>query len=77
MGISQLENVVTGVLADAYRMGIIATNEDGTPAYSTSFATRADVSETDRAARTYNGGAFSFDLAGAVHNATINGTVSV
>ena len=77
VGISQLENVVTGVLADAYRMGIIASNEDGTAAYSTNFATRADVPASDRAARTYNGGNFSFDLAGAIHNATINGTVVV
>ncbi|WP_405378828.1 hypothetical protein [Phascolarctobacterium sp.] len=77
VGISQLENVVTGVLADAYRNGIIASNEDGTPAYSTNFATRAEVPASDRAARTYNGGAFSFDLAGSIHNATINGTIEV
>lgn len=77
VGISQLENVVTGVLAEAYANGIIATNEDGTAAYSTNFATRADVTASDRAARTYNGGAFSFDLAGAIHNATINGTLVV
>lgn len=77
VGISQLENVVTSVLADAYRNGIIATNDDGTAAYSTSFATRADVTASDRAARTYNGGKFSFNLAGAIHNATINGTIEV
>ena len=77
VGISQLENVVTGVLADAFGNGIIAANEDGTPAYSTTFATRSDVSAADRAGRTYNGGHFSFDLAGAIHNATINGTIEV
>lgn len=77
VGISQLENVVTGVLADAFTQGIIAANEDGTAAYSTSFASRADTSASDRAARTYNGGNFSFDLAGAIHNATINGTIEV
>lgn len=77
VGISQLENVVTGVLADAFRNGIIAANEDGTPAYSTSFATRAETSASDRAARTYNGGNFTFNLAGAIHNATINGTIEV
>lgn len=77
VGISQLENVVTSVLADAFRLGIIATNEDGTPAYSTTFATRADASASDRAARSYNGGNFTFDLAGAIHNATINGTIEV
>lgn len=77
VGISQLENVVTGVLADAYRMGIIAENEDGTPAYSTTFATRAESSASDRAARTYKGGNFRFDLAGAIHTATINGTLVI
>lgn len=77
VGISQLEGVVTGVLKEAYRMGVIAQNEDGTPAYSTDFATRAETSAGDRAKRTYNGGRFSFDLAGAIHYATINGTVVV
>lgn len=76
-GISQLENVVTGVLADAFANGIIAANEDGTAAYSTNFATRADITESDRANRSYKGGNFSFDLAGAIHNATINGTIEV
>lgn len=77
VGISQLENVVTGVLADAFRLGIIAANEDGTAAYSTNFATRAETSAADRTARTYNGGNFTFDLAGAIHNATINGTLVI
>lgn len=77
VGITQLENVVTNVLADAFNNGIIAVNEDGEPAYSTNFAGRADVSAGDRAARKYNGGKFSFDLAGAIHNATVNGTIVV
>lgn len=77
VGISQLENVVTSVLAEAYTNGIIATNDDGTPAYSTTFASRSETSESDRAGRTYNGGSFTFDLAGAIHNATINGTIEV
>ena len=77
VGISQLENVVTSVLADAYANGIIATNEDGTAAYTTNFATRAETSASDRASRTYKGGNFTFDLAGAIHNATINGTIEV
>lgn len=76
-GIAQLENVVTNVLLDAYGKGIIATTEKGLPSYSVNFAKRAEVSGSDIAARTYNGGRFSFDLAGAIHNATINGTVVV
>lgn len=76
-GISQLEGVVTNVLKEASTMGIIAVDDDGVPVYSTDFATRAETSEADRAARTYNGGTFSFDLAGAIHYATITGTVEV
>ena len=77
VGISQLENAVTDVLADAYNMGIIATNDDGTAAYSTSFASRSETSASDRADRHYKGGKFSFDLSGAIHNATINGTLNI
>lgn len=75
VGISQLEGVVTNVLKEASTMGMIAMDEDGVPIYSTDFATRAGTSQADRAARTYNGGKFSFDLAGAIHYATINGTI--
>ncbi|MDO4330657.1 MAG: DUF3383 family protein [Lachnospiraceae bacterium] len=77
VGISMLEGVTTTVLAEAYRMGIIAQNGDGTPAYSTDFAPREDCSAGDRAARTYNEGRFSFDLAGAIHYAHINGVINV
>ena len=76
-GISQLEGVVTNVLKEASMMGIIAVDGDGIPAYSTDFATRAEISESERAGRDYKGGRFSFDLAGAIHYATINGTVEV
>lgn len=76
-GISQLEGVVTNVLKEASTMGIIAVNDDGVPIYATDFATRSETSEADRAARTYKGGKFSFDLAGAIHYATINGTIEV
>ena len=76
-GISQLEGVVTNVLKEASTMGIIAVDDDGVPIYSTDFATRSETSDEDRAARTYKGGKFSFDLAGAIHYATINGTIEV
>ena len=77
IGISQLENVVTGVLSEAHSLGIIATNDNGTPAYTTTFAGRDEVSATDRADRHYKGGKFSYDLAGAIHTATINGTLNI
>lgn len=76
-GISQLEGVVTNVLKEASMMGIIAVDDDGIPLYSTNFASRGDTSDSDRAARNYKGGKFSFELAGAIHYATINGTVEV
>lgn len=76
-GISQLETVVTNVLKEASLMGIIAVDDDGVPIYATNFASRAETNAEDRAARNYKGGKFSFDLAGAIHYATINGTVEV
>nr|DAZ06432.1 MAG TPA: tail sheath protein [Caudoviricetes sp.] len=76
-GISQLEGVVTNVLKDASIMGIIAVDDDGVPLYATDFDSREETSGADRASRTYKGGRFSFDLAGAIHYATINGTIEV
>lgn len=76
-GISQLEGVVTNVLKEAFLMGIIAEDEDGLPLYSTNFASRAETSASDRTERNYKGGKFSFDLAGAIHYATISGTVEI
>lgn len=66
-GITSLENVARVVLKDCYAMGIIATNDDGSPAYSTNYAMRKDTDENDRAVRKYVGGQCSFALAGAIH----------
>ena len=74
-GISQLEGVVTNAMREAFLSGIIAQDDEGQPMYSTNFATRADIPAADRAARNYKGGKFSFSLAGAIHYATINGTI--
>lgn len=76
-GIGQLEIVVTGVLAEAYQMGMIAQTEEGAADYLTDFDTREECSPGDRAARNYKGGRFQFGLAGAIHYATINGVMSV
>ena len=76
-GIAAMENEVINVLLDACSMGIIATDDDDKYIYSTNFPPRSDVSETDRAERVYRSGRFSFELAGAVHNVKINGTLSV
>lgn len=77
IGISMLEGVVTGVLKEAYHMGMIAVDEDGVPICSADFASREETSESDRAQRVYKGGRFSFTLAGAIHYAEIRGTLEV
>lgn len=76
-GIAMLETATIEALKDAYNNGMIADNEDGTPAYSASFALRNDTSETDRATRNYPYGTFQFTLSGAIHNAVITGMVTV
>lgn len=76
-GISSLEAVTNGVLAEADNMGIIAHDDAGTPLFSTDFGGRSDASDADRAARNYKEGKFHFELAGAIHTAAINGTAVV
>lgn len=77
-GIAALENVVNNVLQEAFTNGMIATDEDDTTAlYSVNFKTRSEMSAEDRKNRTYTGGNFEFTLAGAIHNATINGELVI
>lgn len=76
-GIAVLESVAVNVMKDAYNKGIIATNDDGTPAYSVDYAMREDTSAEDRTARKYLGGKFSFKLAGAIHEVEITGEIIV
>lgn len=76
-GIAMLESVAVSVLKDAYNNGIIATNEDGTPAYTVNYAMRENTSEADRAARKYLGGQFAFTLAGAIHEVEVTGEVII
>lgn len=74
-GIAKIENAVRVVLARAFNNGMIATNDDGTPAYSTSFKLRSQTTAEDRITRNYPYGAFEFELAGAIHKATIKGVI--
>lgn len=76
-GIGMLEAATNSVLKDADNMGIIAHDEADVPVYETNFGTRAEASAADRADRAYKLGRFSFELAGAIHTAAINGTVTV
>lgn len=76
-GIGLLESVALDVLQTAYNNGMIANNEDGTPAYSVNYALREDTKDTDRANRLYLGGSFTFALTGAVHEVEITGSITV
>lgn len=76
-GIGMLEAATNGVLKDADNMGIIAHDEADVPIFETNFGTRAEASPSDRASRIYKLGRFSFELAGAIHTAEINGAVTV
>lgn len=76
-GIAMLESAVIEVMRDAYNNGIIATNEDGTPAYTVSFALRNATTAAERKARKYPYGRFSFVLAGAIHEAEITGEITI
>lgn len=75
VGIAQIESVIINVLKQAYANGMVSDTEDGLPAFSTNFASRADTPVVDRASRQYLGGKFQFTLAGAIHEATIQGEI--
>lgn len=76
-GISQIESVVLAVLQRADNQGLIAKDSDGLGIYSTNFKGRADVDPADREKRIYNGGEFTFELAGAIHETKIRGVIKL
>lgn len=78
-GITTLENAVLSVLKTAFINGMIAPQEDNDAvgAYSTNFTRRADMSDSKISGRVYDGGKFTFTLAGAIHEAEINGTLVI
>ena len=76
-GINQLDAVVVTVLKEAYENGMIAVDDEGLPTYYTDFAKRSETDEVDRVVRKYLGGAFGFELAGAIHEAKITGYISI
>ena len=73
-GIASLEGVVLSVLKEAADNGMIALGDDGYM-YSVTFGGRGDCSAEDISARAYNEGTFEFTLSGAIHTATISGTI--
>lgn len=76
-GIAMLEAATLQALVEGYNDGMIAENDDGSPAYSTTFALRSGTTEADRASRNYPYGKFAFSLSGAIHKAEITGEITV
>ncbi|WP_223068484.1 DUF3383 family protein [Paenibacillus caui] len=75
-GIAQIEGTVRGVLQRSLIQGIIAKDSSGNGLYSTNFLTREQTTAADRLSRSYDGGNFEFELAGAIHESTITGLVT-
>ena len=76
-GIAHLQSICENVLKDAYNNGIIASTEDGAADYTVNYALRDQVSDSDRVARKYVGGQFSFRLSGAIHNVEVVGEILI
>lgn len=76
-GIARIEGEVKTILRRADINGMIAHDDAGVPLYSTTFQTRSQVDPADREKRVYNGGTFSFQLAGAIHETNIKGTIII
>ena len=76
-GIALLESIVANVLQDAFNNGIIAEDDNGKASYTVNFARRTDTKASDREKRQYMEGKFTFDLAGAIHSVTVNGTINI
>lgn len=74
-GIAQIESAVRTVLQRAYNNGMIATDDDGVPKFTTTFAPRSSVDPALIQQRKYTDGKFSFVPAGAIHETTINGVI--
>lgn len=74
-GISKYASATRNRLATAYKMGMIAEDENGQPLYSISFKPRKDTTAADRVSRNYPYGSFVAELAGAIHEGTIKGLV--
>ena len=76
-GFSLLGVQVTNVLQKAFSNEIVASDENGLPVYTISTKKRSEVSDENRKNRVYDGLSFTFELAGAVHSASITGEISI
>lgn len=76
-GIALLIDVVNNRLQMAVEQGIIATDADGMAEYEVSYVPLGEVSQPDRANRTYDGIAWEARLSGAIRTGTISGILTV
>jgi len=85
-GAAMLEDAIRGVLHTAGGAGIIAgavseedqkLSDNGDYMYMVNVPSRSEVPQNDRASRNWSGITFEFVIAGAVHSASIKGTINV
>lgn len=77
-GIATIDAAVTDVLTTATNNGIILANpETGAGEFNVTTVSRADTPAADIALRQYNGLAFSYTRAGAIHSVTVSGEISI
>ncbi|MBM6763623.1 DUF3383 family protein [Ligilactobacillus agilis] len=77
-GIAQIDAVVTNVLSQATRNGIIIENtETGMGKFTVTTASREDSATADISSRHYTGLSFSYTRAGAIHSVTVSGQINL
>jgi hypothetical protein len=76
-GISLIETEMADVMNTGYNNGIIATNDDGSKAYTITCAPRSETSAENRSTRHYPYATFEFDAAGAIDTVHITGTLKI
>ena len=72
-GIASIEAQIKARLSDAIDIGLLAAD----PAPTTTVPRAIDIAANDKTLRTLTGVKFNGTLAGAIHQLTINGTVTV
>lgn len=76
-GINAVEAAATTTLERGFKNGIVAVTDEGLPDYVITTLSRDQVDAQDRAERVYPGLSFSFGLAGAIHEARVQGAILI
>lgn len=77
VGIPQIESTAVNILELAGKQGIIAKDDAEQLMYTVNAKSRAETPAQDRAERHYRGLTFDFELAGAIHEASMKGQMIV